>query len=130
MTDEAITWDDLQGVDTRDIALTHRASVADPQAEMRKLAERIATRAGYPNADKECLQVARKMFREIPCVERLLDAFTRLETPKPNEERTWFVETAEGQTPFWQVGQVVSEAKRGGRKKKSWMSGYEQYVNR
>lgn len=125
-------WADVEAhaVDTSDIVLTHRAEVADPQAGLGKLAERIAKRAGYPDADKECLKVARMMFKEIPCAERLLDAFTRLETCKPNEERTWFVSVAEGQTPFWQVRQVVSEAKRGAREKKGWMNGYEQYVNR
>lgn len=125
-------WQDIEAnaVDTSAIQLTHRAEVADPQAEIDKLAERIAKRAGYPEADKECLKVARMMLKEISCVDRLLQAYTRLETPKPNEEKTWFVSTAEGQTPFWQVRQVVSEAKRGAKKKAGWMSGYEQYVNR
>ena len=129
MTDEAVTWDSLQGVDMSGIVSTRREGVADPQADIEKLAEHIAARAGYPQADKECWSIARKMFHEVGDIDRLLAAYDRLEKSNTTDE-TFFVKIALQQSAGWQMRQIISEAKRGAPKKRSWMDGFENCVNR
>jgi hypothetical protein len=107
----------------------YSAAVADPRAQLPELAERIAKRAGYPEADAECMSIARRMFKEVASIDRLLAAYDRLEK-SPKDEKTFFVKIAAESDPGWQIRRVVAEAKRGERKRAAWYAGNEEFVNR
>lgn len=128
MTDNeqtAIGWDEIvqhsvypYGAPSR-VACHERAeysaAVADPNALMMVLAARIATRAGYADADGECISVARKMMKEI-AADVALTAYDMLER-SPSGDKTFFVRIAASNPPGWQIRQVVAQAKRDAAKR-------------
>jgi len=90
-----------------------RAAIADPQAGMHRLSERIALRCDYEKRDKETDQVAYRLMQLCGDVEPILRAYDRLEKSDANGE-SWWVRTARKWNPNWQVAAIVAEFKRDG----------------
>ena len=100
-------------------------SVAFDKAQIERLAEKVAMRADYPEPDKECRAVVRKIAAECGWnFEGIVMAYGEL------ERSAFFVETSRKNPPRFQIRQVVAQYKRRG-KKRSWISPeYESVVTK